>query len=87
MPAYLIAYDIVAARNRNGMARKLEKIGKRIQKSVFVAQLTPDRAKNMERELQLLLEKGDILLILPLCETCYAKAVLYGKQAPAIFVG
>lgn len=69
------------------MARKLEKIGKRIQKSVFVAQMTPDRAKNMERELQLLLENGDILLILPLCESCYAKAVLYGKQSPAIFVG
>lgn len=87
MSAYLIAYDIIEAKTRSVMARKLEKMGKRIQKSVFVAEMTPERAKIVEQELHSLLESGDILLIAPLCESCYAKAVIYCKQPAALFVG
>lgn len=84
MRVYLIAYDIGQLAARSAMARKLEKIGKRIQKSLFIVKTTPDGAKNLERDLQTLLGKNDLLLIMPLCENCYSDSRLYGPLPPAM---
>lgn len=77
MHTWLISYDICDCSKRAAVARRLEKAGRRIQKSVFVVQLREHAMQKLERELHSLLVGGDSLLILPICAHCLAKAEIY----------
>lgn len=84
MRVYLIAYDISRIAARSAMARKLEKIGKRVQQSLFIVRMTPESAAKLEHDLQECLGENDLLLITPLCEHCYSSARIYGPMPPAM---
>ena len=63
----MIAYDVANDRRRRNVARVLQQYGARIQKSVFVAWLESDEARDvLRRQLGPLLRHGDLLDILPL---------------------
>lgn len=82
----LIAYDVATLKTRNALARRLEKAGRRIQKSVFVVEGSLPALQRLEHELHLLLNQGDSLLILPICASCLASATLYGEPAPVMLM-
>lgn len=82
----LIAYDVGMDRTRATLARKLEKIGRRVQQSVFVVTASQAALCRLERELQVLLEERDRLLILPLCANCLASAIIYGPAPPRLIM-
>ncbi len=48
---YAIAYDIADDRNRNKVAKTLERYGKRVQYSVFECELAPAELARLKREL------------------------------------
>lgn len=87
MQRSLIAYDITGERGRAAMARKLEKAGRRLQKSVFLVECSEGRLSRLERELQELLKDGDSLLVLPLCASCEKKARIYADLPPILLIG
>ncbi len=53
---WVIAYDIREHRRRRRVAKVLERAGLRVQKSVFVADLTPQRLSLLLAELSLLID-------------------------------
>lgn len=80
----LIAYDVGSDCRRQKISRVLEKIGRRLQKSVFVVELTAELLASLERELQEMLEESDSLLVLPICRHCFAEAAFYGPKPPLL---
>ena len=86
MRRHLIAYDVSCASARNAIARRLEKSGRRIQKSVFFVEMGTSALQKLERELQSLLNERDSLLILPVCANCCAEGRLYGPLPPLFIV-
>ncbi len=56
---YLIAYDIADPRRLRRVARLLEKRALRCQKSVFFADVTPDRLQQILDELEQLIDGRD----------------------------
>jgi CRISPR-associated protein Cas2 len=72
---YLITYDIVADRRRQKMAKLLESLGDRVQKSVFELYLTPpELEKLLRRAKKFINEKEDNLRVYILCSACRGKA-------------
>lgn len=80
MPCYLIAYDITGLKIRNALAGRLEKAGRRIQKSVFLLEKSEHSMQKLEQELHEMLEPQDSLLIVPICHHCLAEAKFYGSR-------
>ena len=78
---YLIAYDIAENRIRNRVAKLLEKLGRRLQYSVFYADITERECQGLRQELENLTEKAEkpLLLIAPLCAACYGRIWLQGE--------
>lgn len=78
---YLIAYDIAENRIRSRVAKLLEKRGRRLQYSVFYAELAERECQGLWQELQNLTEKADhpLLLIAPLCAACYGRIWMTGE--------
>lgn len=79
---HLIAYDISRTGARDAISRRLEKKGRRVQKSVFMVDLAPQAMAGLEQELQECLEEGDSLLILPLCLHCLESSRYLGELPP-----
>lgn len=82
MRRYLIAYDISDSRARAAVMRRMEKAGRRIQKSVFIVEMRPHALESLERELHTFLGEEDSLLVLPICETCLQLARWHGNLPP-----
>lgn len=77
---WLIAYDVVADRRRARVARRLERQGERVQKSVFVARLSTAEVERLEEELQRLIDpREDVVDLLPLCAHCRARGRHLGQ--------
>lgn len=51
MSQYLAAYDVTNDRQRERVARVLNRYGERIQRSVFVLWLQPDDVPELRREI------------------------------------
>ncbi|MCK6574734.1 CRISPR-associated endonuclease Cas2 [Myxococcota bacterium] len=72
---WLIAYDIVVDRRRARVARRLQREGDRIQKSVFIARLTPARFDALVDDLADLIDaRIDLVDFIPLCAACRNRA-------------
>lgn len=82
----LISYDVTENRTRAAIARRLEKEGIRVQKSVFLVYGAPDKLKLLERELQEMLAKEDSLLVAPLCRQCLDSGEFYGPTPPLLLI-
>jgi len=48
----LVCYDISSNKTRRELAKLLSDYGKRIQESVFLCTLSPDRVKSLEKDLR-----------------------------------
>ncbi len=70
---YLFAYDVRDEKRLRRVARKLEGYGIRIQYSVFRCRLTERTLERLRWELSQILDAGDDLLIVELCEHCVRK--------------
>ena len=68
MSQYLATYDVSHDRQRERVARVLERYGERIQKSVFLVWLRPDDMPDLRREIGSLLHRDDAFDLLPVDE-------------------
>ena len=77
---YVISYDITSPKKLTKTAKYLERIGVRIQKSIFVVQANQHRIKTIRSELeQITGPEGDILVI-PVCNACNNRVKRLGPE-------
>jgi len=77
---YVIVYDVVDDRRRLKVARHLESLGERVQKSVFEVYLTPGELEKCLRRLsRLIKEQEDSLRVYDLCAACRARVRSLGQ--------
>jgi CRISPR-associated protein Cas2 len=77
---YLITYDISARKPRSRMAMYLESIGRRLQKSVFLCDLTVKQMETARKKIKAYAEvNDDDVLIIPLCNGCQGKIRKLGQ--------
>lgn len=82
MSRFLVSYDIAGRPARAKVAARLEKAGRRIQKSVYMITCSPEKCHALVQELLLLIEESDSLLCVPLCEACFSQGLLSGPKVP-----
>ena len=76
---YVIAYDVVDDRKRNRVAKALERLGQRVNLSVFECALTPRGFSGLRKKIAGLIDKRtDTVIYYPLCLDCRAGAVSDG---------
>ena len=71
----LVAYDVRNNKRRRIIAKELEKVGLRINRSVFVCIDSALSINEMYRLLEKLSTRKDTIFIFPLCKSCAEKAV------------
>jgi len=79
---YIIAYDIVNNRRRAKIAKYLEKVGRRIQKSVFIVDMDSRKSKKLQSELAEISDRKGVIHIFSLCSGCSKKAQFMGEKPP-----
>ncbi len=77
---YLVAYDIISDRQRKKVSDYLESIGERVNKSVFICCYFNDDKEILVQKLQSYLNKGDDVLIVPLCKKCFDSSILLNRD-------
>jgi CRISPR-associated protein Cas2 len=83
MPLYVIAYDISEDRRRARMAKLLEDLMPRVQRSVFEGSVPEARLRAVLPEAITLLEPGsDSLRVYTVCGACAGKVEAYGGPPP-----
>lgn len=77
---YLICYDITENKMRSRVAKILEKIGRRLQYSVFYVDITEKECQGLRQKLIETTEDSEksLLLIVPLCASCYGRSWIQG---------
>jgi CRISPR-associated protein Cas2 len=81
---YVIVYDIVADKRRNKLAKYLESLGSRAQKSVFEIYLNPAELEKLNKRLiKMINAKEDAVRIYDLCSACRNKVHSLGIGQPA----
>lgn len=77
---YIIAYDIKDDKTRTKIAEFLERFGTRRNYSVFECVITAGQYRQILTAVKKYINTSkDILLLIPVCKTCYARHVLIGK--------
>ena len=77
----VVAYDIADDLRRSHVIKLLEKVGVRINFSVFECLLTNRQFNQLQREIsQEIKAKEDIVVYYPICMDCYTKIVYQPKQ-------
>ncbi len=78
-----ICYDITDDRRRARVAAILKDFGRRVQRSVFEADLSQDRFDTLVRRLRRLIRpEEDSIRLYRLCESCRAKIVVVCGPPP-----
>lgn len=78
---YAIAYDITDDSRRTKVAHFLEGWGRRVQKSLFECELTPEELEEVCKRLrELLVLPDDRCHIYRLCGECALKRLALGKE-------
>ena len=77
-----VIYDISEDRDRTRIAKRCLEFGlQRIQKSVFLGDLPPQRADEIaEFSRELINEETDAVFVLPCCEADFEKRIVVGKK-------
>jgi len=88
---YAIAYDIVEDGRRNRVAQCLERWGRRVEKSLFECDLTPEELQKVTTRLrEMLVLPEDRCHIYRLCGECFPKRTVIGgdlePQWPGVVV-
>ena len=80
----IVCYDIADPRRLNRVAKTLEAVGVRVQKSVFECGLTPDALPALRLRLRRLIDPSeDHILIAPVCMRCRYQICWQGKLPDA----
>ncbi len=74
MERCLITYDIKKNGIRNAVAKMLDKVGMRLQKSVFFVSASSVEIRKLADAIAARMDKEDSLLVLPCCEQCLKKS-------------
>lgn len=78
---YVIAYDVADDGRRNRVSRFLEGWGRRVQRSLFECQLSPEELKLVTGKLQEILDaKMDCCHVYRLCRDCAPKRKVIGNE-------
>jgi len=78
---YVVAYDIAEDGRRNRVARFLEGWGRRVQKSLFECDLSPEELQEVSKRLrELLVVSDDRCHIYRLCGECAPKRLALGSD-------
>lgn len=79
---YIICYDISETPVRNRIAKYLESIAWRIQRSVFTCEGNEAKMHVVKKQLQALVESAEEprLVIAPLCSSCDSKLWQVGER-------
>ena len=83
---YLISYDIGNDRIRNKIARILESVGIRLQKSVFSVKCEPYKLKKLLNEIERLIKEDDSVIVFKLCKGCEANSIYIGKSVEVMYI-
>jgi len=80
----VIAYDIADDRRRARLAKALERVGERVQDSIFEGWLD-DRALDrfLRRAAALVTDPGDSMRVYTLCEGCRPETHTIGADTPS----
>lgn len=79
MAFFIISYDITNNRVRYRLARLLKDYGKRVQRSVFEANLGENRLARLRQRLSAVtLEKNDSIRVYRLCKDCLKTVQIWG---------
>ncbi len=79
MPFILISYDVANNKIRFRLARTLKDFGKRVQRSVFEAELTEAELQRLRKKLsQVKLEDDDSIRLYVLCAGCLKNVQIWG---------
>ena len=76
---YVICYDIADDRRRGKVAKLLEGLGRRVQKSVFECDLTHRRLQAVMKIISNLMEEDDCCSAYAVCLECLPKQIALGK--------
>lgn len=72
----VVAYDISDDRRRSRVVKLLEKVGVRVNYSVFECMLTDSQYEKLRRDIgSAINRKEDSVVYYPICVDCYAKIV------------
>ncbi len=85
---YFVCYDISGNKGRRYVDKILKGYGIRYQYSVFFCELEINEHKRLINDLKLMkesnkklfIEKHDSIVIIPVCDQCYKKTVLFLKE-------
>ncbi|HEV2472217.1 MAG TPA: CRISPR-associated endonuclease Cas2 [Chthonomonadales bacterium] len=77
---YVIAYDIVSNRKRSRLAKLLLDYGRRVQKSVFEADLSKAQLEEIMGKAAKYVSGVDSLRFYPACLTCCSAVRCLGRQ-------
>jgi CRISPR-associated protein Cas2 len=81
---YVVAYDIADDHRRHRVAKFLESWGRRVQKSVFECELSPEELRELLTHLKrLLAPEEDRCHLYRLCGECLSKRLALGKDLEA----
>jgi len=84
---YVISYDISDNKKRSKVAAELEKLGLRVQKSVFLADLKVYQKDQICRILDKIIDKKcDQILLIPCCQNCQKRILEIGLETKGYFV-
>lgn len=76
----LVAYDIAHPKRLRRVAKVMEAVGERVQKSIFECGLTPDGLIALRSRLRRIIDpEEDHILIQPMCPSCRGKILWQGK--------
>lgn len=78
---YVIAYDIASDHRRQQVVKLIERLGVRINWSVFECMLTFSQVKNLKESLLTIIHhQKDTVVVYPICRECYAKTVYLPEE-------
>lgn len=73
---WVIAYDVADDLRRSRIAKEIEKLGVRVNYSVFECLITDAQFEKLQNKLsKLLCNSEDSIIYYPLCINCYSKIV------------
>lgn len=79
---HVVSYDIQSDRVRARIARRLEDLGVRVQKSVFELRGTAEVVRHRVGDLALMIEPGDSIRVYPLTPGSVERVEVYGAGVP-----
>ena len=83
----VVAYDISDDRRRSRVVKLLEKVGVRVNYSVFECMLTDSQYEKLRRDIGgAINRKEDSVVYYPICVDCYAK-IVYQPAVRRIYKG